>query len=1711
MAFVSSSSSTNEVNTDYRVSTSNTQVSPASTQVSTASTQVSTANLSDDTVYAFLASQPNGSQLVYEDLEQIHEDDTDEMDLKWQLELISMRTRRFFQKTSKKITINGSDTTGYDKNKNQEITLDGLYMWKETFCKAMVAIDGTGFDWSYMADDEVPKNIALMAFSHSKIHNDKTCSKTYLKGLATVEEQLVFYKKNELKSDISYKDSKISMLKSELEKLKKDKESNQLKIENFDNASKILEEFQTALSLKGSRTLRLVANCNYHQRERVVFGNNYTRVNYNYSAKKAHPSAHRNMVPKAVLMQTGLRSLNTVRPVNTTHPKTTVYSARPMSHFSKSAQSTVKRPYQIRTKLTNKNFSQKVNTAKGKFYTARPKAANTARPNSAVVNAVRANQVNAFKASASEYAQMMLETTTDDAIQVITVGLTYYIDNLQGIDLQTYGASMLHICYPHLVMCLIEEEDNCQDLLSPYSIVLGIRFEVMWIVQDIKTQEPIRIDRFKKWLTNGFRKKEGKEKEEKEKEKGEEREKREKKKGGKKESNRNGNSFKLAAQTTLNVDGTSTSLIPGPVTTKEKVQKKNDVKARSMLLMKIVSQLAILGENISQEDLNLKFLRSLPSEWNTHVVVWRNKPDLDTMSFDDLYNNFKIVEQEVKRTESSSSSSQNMAFVSSSSSTNEVNTDYRVSTANTQVSPASTQVSTASTQVSTANLSDDIVYAFLASQPNGSQLVYEDLEQIHEDDTDEMDLKWQLELISMRTRRFFQKTSKKITINGSDTTGYDKSKVECFNCHKIGHFARECRGPRNQDSRNKNQDNSRRAVNVEETSSKAMVAIDGAGFDWSYMADDEVPKNMALMAFSHSKIHNDKTCSKTYLKSFKTLKTQLDDLRKEFNKFEFNLATYKKGLATVEEQLVFYKKNELKSDISYKDSKISMLKSELEKLKKDKESNQLKIENFDNASKSLDKLIGSRITNKSRKGVGFISYNVVPPPHTRLFSPLNLDLSYSSLEEFQQPKFEGYRPKTSKSVSEDISSEVRESPDAPLVEELVSNDKLEKKTISPTVTKMEFVRPKQQEKPVKKLVKYAEMYSFDHVQADYNYHQREKVVSGNNYTRVNYNYSAKKAHPSAHRNMAPRAVLMKISLRPLNTARPVNIAHPKTTVYSARPMSRFSKLAQSTVKRPYQIRTALTNKNFSQKVNTAKGKFYTARPKAVNTARPNSAVVNAVRENQVNAVKASACWVWRPTKLNSASITLKRHNYGHPQKEDQGYVDSGCSRHMTGNMSYLSDFKEFDGGYVTFGGGAKGGKITGKGTLKTVFFFNDTGCFVLSPDFKLAYESQVLLKVPRKNNMYSVDIKNIVPKESVAERRNRTLIDAARTMLADSKLPTTFWDEAVNTACYVQNRVLVVKPHNKTPYELFRGRTPALSFMRPFGCHVTILNTLDYLGKFDGKSDEGFFVGYSLNSKAFRVYNIRTRKVEENLHIRFLEDKPIIAGDGPKWLFDIDVLTKSMNYVPVVAGTNSNDFVGTEESIGAGHSSKETGSSQDYILMPLWKDGSLFDSSSKNASNDEPQPSSNARKKDDEGVCKESGIADQEKPENSTQDVNNVGPKVDMSNITTTYPVPSTPNTRIYKDHSLDHVIGEVQSGVQTRRMTKTTNEQGFISAVYEGKTHDDLHTCLFACFLSQVEPKKVIQALTDPSWIKAMQDELLQFRLQKVYVNSRIKGHYLF
>nr|GEX36195.1 putative ribonuclease H-like domain-containing protein [Tanacetum cinerariifolium] len=236
----------------------------------------------------------------------------------------------------------------------------------------------------------------------------------------------------------------------------------------------------------------------------------------------------------------------------------------------------------------------------------------------------------------------------------------------------------------------------------------------------------------------------------------------------------------------------------------------------------------------------------------------------------------------------------------------------------------------------------------------------------------------------------------------------------------------------------------------------------------------------------------------------------------------------------------------------------------------------------------------------------------------------------------------------------------------------------------------------------------------------------------------------------------------------------------------------------------------------------------------------------------------------------------------------------------------------------------------------------------------------------------------------IAERKNRTLIKAARTMLADSLLPIPFWAEAVNTACYVQNKVLVTNPHNKTPYELLHGRTPSIGFMRPFGCPVTILNTLDSLDKFERKVDEGFLVGYSVSSKAFRVFNNRTCIVQETLHVNFLENKPNVAGSGPTWLFDIDSLTRTMNYQPVTAGNQSNASAGFQDKFDAEKAGEEI--DQQYVLLPVWSSGSTNpQNSDEDAAFDGKEPDFDAKKPESEVNVSPSSSAQSRKQDDKTK------------------------------------------------------------------------------------------------------------------------------
>ncbi|GJT32832.1 putative ribonuclease H-like domain-containing protein [Tanacetum coccineum] len=1220
-----------------------------------------------------------------------------------------------------------------------------------------------------------------------------------------------------------------------------------------------------------------------------------------------------------------------------------------------------------------------------------------------------------------------------------------------------------------------------------------------------------------------------------------------------------------------------------------KAEGSETLEQTSNRLQAIVSHLEFMDVPIEQDDLNQKFLSSLAPEWLVYTIVWRNRDDLDTMSLDDVYNHLKVYEPEVQK--SAGSNSQNMAFISSSNTNSgkyEVPTVQGVSTTSAQT--ASVQVSTASTDVAAASLSYDTVCAFIATQPNGSQIKYEDITQIDDDDIEEMDIKWNLALLSMRADRFWKKTGKKITIQGSDVAGFDKSKVECFNCHKMGHFARECRSPRSQDRGKK--ESYKKDPKVEEPAPKAMIAIDGIGWDWSYMAEEdenhalvadeeEVPTEYALMAKSSSssdnEVYDDSFCSKSCRKNTENLNNKIIKLNEELSDCETDLYNYKRGLSQVEARLVEFKKNEIKfcerirvleRDLELRDNKIENLRNELEEVKKEKECIDFKIEKFDNASKDLDSLLGNQRLVIDKKGLGFNEYNTVPPPPAQVYSPPKKDLSWMGLPEFVDDTVTDYsRPTPSIDVSKDVSDDQKaiwkrnsasSSEQVGSFDNVVSKPMIRfvKETGCPSVSKVNNT-----ENSRKPTVKYAEMYR--------NTSQSPKVMSSNFGPPIIEDWDSEDESE-------------------------VNFTLNKT------------------------VRPSIEQVKFDKSTREVVGEKETPKQNKIPTAKP---TVAADKGNKGKAIKASACWIWKPkqnqpdqgSNLNGVS-GISQDNI-----DNKGYYDSVCSRHMTGNISYLSE-----------------------------------------KDFKLVDDTHVLLRTPRQQNMYSIDLKNIVPHKNltcliakafedesmlwhkrlghlnfktmnklvrnnlvkvnsvskplytlhmdlfgptsvsslnhkwyclvvtndfsrftwtfflkskdetfrilrnfiteienlkdlkvkiircdnggefrnkemdefcsrkgikrefsnartpqqngVAKRRNRTLIEAARTMLADDKLPITFWAEAVNTACYVQNRVLVIKPHNKTPYELFNERSPAIGFLRPFGCNIMILNTLDHLGKFDVKGDEGYFVGYSLSNKAFRVVNKRTKKVDENLHVNFLENQPIEKRTSPNWLFDIDTLTKSMNYVPVVvAGTPSTNFSCTKED--ANQAMKENVSSLRFIALPNW-----FHEDQMATSNDFTRNSDAFSEKDDSQKEQDRIISNTDVSESSgntnptaitkVPTADQVEPvlssTVETEVLTVSSPVPPispTPTLRIHKVHPKSQIISLVDTPVQTRQKTKNMEEQSFIATIHQKTNPELLQYCLFSCFLSQEEPKKIFDALKDPSWVEAMQEELLQFKIQNVWV----------
>nr|GEZ26958.1 putative ribonuclease H-like domain-containing protein [Tanacetum cinerariifolium] len=777
-------------------------------------------------------------------------------------------------------------------------------------------------------------------------------------------------------------------------------------------------------------------------------------------------------------------------------------------------------------------------------------------------------------------------------------------------------------------------------------------------------------------------------------------------------------------------------------------------------LQKLISQLEILRDSLSQEDIDL---------------------------------NLKIYEAEAKSSSSARTSTQNIAFVSSQTtgSTNEP------VSAIASISAASANIPVyALPNVDT--LSNAVIYSFFASQSSSPQLDNDDLKQIDADDLEDMDLKWKI----------------------------------------------------------------------------AMLTYDGVGsYDWSFQTEEE-PTNYALMAFissSSSSFDNEVVfCLKACTKAYATLQSHYDKLTDDFRKSQFDVISYKTRLESVEARLLVYQQNEyvfeddiklLKLEVQLRDNALVILRQKFEKAEHERDDLKLKLEKFQTSLKNLSQLLASQTNDKTRLG-----YN------TQVFNSSMFDcdemLSYETDESF---------------------------PASPMYDRYHSGD---------------------------------------------GYH----VVPP----------------PYAGTFMPPKPELV------FHDAPNVN-----ETVHTA--FNVFD------LEDDYKDELPQNVPSFVQPTEQVK------------TLRP------SVKSVETSILAANHKPPFQSLNVME-TVGIERHalcGNSHHALKDKGVIDSGCSRHMRGNMSYLSDFEEINGGYFAFGGNPKGGKISGKVLLRvpkennmynvdlknivpsgdltclfakatldesnlwhkrlghinfktinklvkgnlvrglpTKVFENNytcvaykkgkqhrascktkpvssisqplqglhmdlfgptfvkslntkSYCLVVTDDYSrftwvffsatkdetspilktfiTGIENQLSLKVKIIRSDNETELKNndlnqfcgmkgikrefSVPKtpqqNGIAKRKNRTLIEVAKTMLADSLLPIPFWAKAVNTACYIQNRVLMTKHQNKTPYELLLGRTPSIGFMRPFGCPVTIFNTLDPLGKFDGKADKGFLVGYS--------------------------------------------------------------------------------------------------------------------------------------------------------------------------------------------------------------------------------------------------------------------------
>ncbi|GKC57057.1 putative ribonuclease H-like domain-containing protein, partial [Tanacetum coccineum] len=1225
-----------------------------------------------------------------------------------------------------------------------------------------------------------------------------------------------------------------------------------------------------------------------------------------------------------------------------------------------------------------------------------------------------------------------------------------------------------------------------------------------------------------------------------------------------------------------------------PKTAEEILARERERKERTTLLMALPEDhLAKFHKMTDAKDMRnaikSKFGGNDKSKKMQKYILKQQFEGFSVSNSEGLHKGYdRVFKSDIKGSTGSSSSAQNVAFVSSeiTNSTNDVSTSYGVSTS----SGYNLQRENSSTYTK------ELMYSFFVNQPSGLHLDHEDLEQLDEFDLEEMDLKWKVAMIFMRLKKFYKKTERKLHSDAKEPVGFDKTKVECYNCHKTWNFAREC-GSKGKTGY-KSKDNGKRPGKQEEP--KALVTLNG---------EETIARSFER---------------KVELKTKLRISISSKGLSKLLNS---QMSTRDKsglGLSDVEDSPVHDRFANVEGmhavpppmtgnyippgpDREVDDSMFTYGPKQSKTSESDTQTS-----NFDSCE-----------SNSSVETLEYVLKPVVVKP--KVVSQLKVWSDAPIIEEYESDSDDEYVIQPSKEQEKPSFAFVNTVKHVKTPRETVK----EQNTYSPS--------PKADKRDWNGLMskrlglgygftKKACFVcgSFSHLIRDCDFHEKrmakqvelnkkkgkgtgqgENRLVWNNVQRLNHQnkFVSKADNPqrvlknkrivdsgcSRHMTELQHFNLFSVSqmcdkknkvlftdseclvLSPefkLPDENQVLLKIPRqNNMYSFNlenivPLGGLACLiVKATSDESNKWHRRLGHVNFKNLNKLVKGNLVRGLPSKIFQNDHTCVACQKGKQHKASCKAKIVSSISQPLQLLHMDLF--------------GPTSVRSINHKTYCLVITDDFSRFS--WVFF--------------LRT----KDETSGILK-DFIRQIENQLNQKVKtiRCDNGTEFKNRDIIelcgskgikreysnartPQQNgVAKRKNMTLIEAARTMLADSFLPNTFWAEAVSTACYVLNRVLVTKPQNKTPYELITGKIPIISYIRPFGCHVTILNTIDHLGKFKGKSDEWFLV-----------------------------------GKGPNWLFDLDYLTDSMNYQPVrsdnqankIAGPKeANHSAGTQDNIDAGNSKMEADPAQDYFVLPIYSSYTLTDKSAEEKNEGVKHTKDIGLNTNEAPVDQEDQafleeferLKRQEKETNdaaevlrkefaqstedlllqvgasratSTNTVNTIsiplstanplnvfstggpsypnltnyadqddsqipalediygnsndgiftnasyddeGAVADFTNLESTVNVSPIPTSRIHSIHPTTQILGDPKLAVQTRsKVNKSSGAHAFISYIQKQRrnNHKDFQHCLFACFLSQIEPKKISEALEDESWVDAMQEELLQFKIQKVWI----------